>query len=704
MLKNLNLNPKELGFIESLEKILKIRCQVQKEIDIDSDKVGTEKITKARFYVRIKDQKISEFAIIGARFSEFPLEIPIMHEMKSFTIIKSNLEKFPESLCKSQSLTKVDISYNNIDSIPECISNLSSLKELNLTQNNIKMIPPQLLNLHKLEKIEIKGNPVDNLPQNYPNLNVLSDKYFKRGLNKSESNFLTHLEIITGEELQQVHHRGILNGYYLQNKSITWLRIFNENLKTLPKNVSNLKNLLTLNLSGEPEREEQGILGKRNGVEQLPNTIGNLKRLKWIYLSKSKLKSIPKEIGHIENLQQLYISDNFLESIPNSLKNLQSLKYLDLRKNGLTDIPDWISNLSNLQNLNLSNNRIVKIPNELSKIPSLKLLKIDNNYIQNIPTEIGNLKNLQILDLSNNSLVSESLMPIFKLQNLKHLDLSYNSDISFLDESINNLTNLEMLNLEGNQFTSIPPSIWGLGNLFELRLKKNPFDDENLDLINRDLQFILEYCRKKANIHIFFSHAVEDYDKFNLINLIEFLEQQPEIYEVMYCERDLTGNIDKFMNDNIPKSNLLLFFATNKSVFNSDDCKTEIELARKNEIEIIPIKSDEVTWEDLSTVGLKRELGKDYTGNTDDFGKELYEYIKTFKRNINLFEKEKAKIDKIKLRFRNEFNKILNSTEVENIIKDNYETILQQIEEVDKFDKNLLKLFDNLVNFKNETN
>ena len=86
---------------------------------------------------------------------------------------------------------------------------------------------------------------------------------------------------------------------------------------------------------------------------------------------------------------------------------------------------------------------------------------------------------------------------------------------------------------------------------------------------------------------------------------------------------------------------------------------------------------------------------EDYNDNLDDFGKELYEYIRNYKRNINLFEKEKAKIDKIKYSIRNEFNKIINSTQIEEYFKDNYDTILQQIEE-DNFNKNLLKLFNKL--------
>ncbi len=292
------------------------------------------------------------------------------------------------------------------------------------------------------------------------------------------------------------------------------------------------------------------------------------------------------------------------------------------------------------------------------------------------------------------------MIPIYRLKNLKDLNISNNRDISYLSEDIGNLNKLESLNINDNQFHSIPTSIWKLKNLNSLILRKNPWDDETSELINRDLQFILEYCRKKANIHIFFSHTVEDFNRFKLQDLINFLESQSEIYEVLYCERDLTGNIDQFMRENIPKSNLLLFFATKKSVFDSKDCQTEIKFARENDIEIIPVRTDEVNWDDLNNVGLKRELGKDYNTNLDYFGDELYKYIKNFKHNINLFEKDKAKIDKIKFKIKNEYERIINSTIVENYLINNYSKILEKLDDNKNYKENILEIFKKLMEIK----
>ncbi|TXT58312.1 MAG: hypothetical protein BAJALOKI1v1_1690003 [Promethearchaeota archaeon] len=682
MLKNAEINPKELEFIQIVEDLVHTRCKVKDSIDWRSDTIGASKQTNPRFNVVIEDQKISKFAIAGARLTEFPEFKGIFDHLKSFYIIKCSLEDVPKSLLSLKNLTHLDLSYNDLNDIPNSIEKLSNLVEINLSHNSLLTIPKGILTLlykGSLKKISIKANPIDFIPQNYPNLDKIISSYQKEALNKAEAEVLAHLELITGEKIHRVHHRGILNGYYLQNKTITWLRLFSPNLKTLPKNIANLKNLKTLNLAGEPPQEEQGFAGRRSGLQSLPSTIGSLLNLRWLYLSKSMLESVPKELGNLTNLQQLYLSDNLLEELPDSLKNLDSLQYFYIQKNRLKEIPKWISNLSHLQKLDLSHNRIIRIPEEFSNLRDLTTLSLEYNFIQELPKSISTLPNLLHMKLSNNTLTSESLDALYDLTTLISLDISYNSDISYLAENVGNLTHLELLDLEGNQFISIPTSIWRLKQLKQLNLANNPWSEEDQELVHRDLEYILEYCRRKANIHVFFSHAVEDFEKHNLIEIITFLEAQPEIYEVMYCERDLTGNIDQFMRDNVPKSNLLLFFATKKSVFDSIDCKTELELARENDIEIIPIKTAEVNWEDLSKVGLNRELGREFNQNLDIFKEELYDYLKKFKRNINLFEKDRAKIDKVKFTLQNELIRILNSPKAEEYIQNNYDTIMEEI-------------------------
>lgn len=80
------------------------------------------------------------------------------------------------------------------------------------------------------------------------------------------------------------------------------------------------------------------------------------------------------------------------------------------------------------------------------------------------------------------------------------------------------------------------------------------------------------------------------------------------------------------------------FFATKKSISNSINCRHKLELARKLNIHIIPIKEDEVNSEELDTLNLNREYGFDFRElSFKEFCNRIYEYLKECKRKINLF-------------------------------------------------------------------
>ena len=77
-------------------------------------------------------------------------------------------------------------------------------------------------------------------------------------------------------------------------------------------------------------------------------------------LSHNNLTSLPESIGQLTNLQYLYLYDNNLTSLPESIGQLSNLKVLYLYNNNLSNIPDSIGNLSQLDYLYLSNNKLNK--------------------------------------------------------------------------------------------------------------------------------------------------------------------------------------------------------------------------------------------------------------------------------------------------------------------------------------------------------
>jgi Leucine-rich repeat (LRR) protein len=248
------------------------------------------------------------------------------------------------------------------------------------------------------------------------------------------------------------------------------------------------------------------------------------------------------------------------------------------------------------------------------------------------------------------------------LASLKKLSFLKNN-IETLPRSIGRLIDLDYLDLRMNKFNHLPGSIWSLRNLKELLLDNNPWTQEAKYIIEKqDLPLLLEKCRQNATLNIFLSHAVADYDYFKIDQISKLLEQQNEIYRAFYCEQDLTGNIDDFMNEKVPECQILLFFASQKSLFNSVDCAHELDLARQHEIQIIPIKGLDVSWEDLDKLRLSRELGHEFLPDDyDEFVEDIIIYIKKLKRNVNLFDTKEAKIDRERINLKNTISHLINS-------------------------------------------
>ena len=362
------------------------------------------------------------------------------------------------------------------------------------------------------------------------------------------------------------------------------------------------------------------------GLTNFPGQILKFKSIQKLNLADNKLETIPESISELRNLRKLDLSINKLNSIPESIGKLEFLKKLGLEHNQLESLPESIGNLKNLKNLNLKENKLENLPNNIGKLISLKKLNLKENQLNHIPESIGELNGIESLILGNNNLFE------------------------------------------------LPWTIWKLKNLNFLHLDNNSWKDEWEELASRDLPSILKFCQKRATINIFISYAVVNFDYFHIKDISEFLAGQEEIYNAFYCETDLRGNIDDFMNETVPKCQLLLFFASNKSVFNSVDCAHELELARKHNIQIIPIKGKDVNWGELKEKNLDRLLGHEFKENEfNEFCENLYEYIKQFKRDVNLFDSEEAKFDKEKLNVQNLINRYLDSEEFNEILRENLE-------------------------------
>ena len=109
----------------------------------------------------------------------------------------------------------------------------------------------------------------------------------------------------------------------------------------------------------------------------LPQLLGYLARLQWLYLADNRLTELPAWFGRLSWLQTIYLRGNRLTSLPESLGGLGRLWRLDLSDNNLTSLPESFKQVR-LGELYLHGNEGLGIPSEILG-PTLEDVKKSRN-------------------------------------------------------------------------------------------------------------------------------------------------------------------------------------------------------------------------------------------------------------------------------------------------------------------------------------
>ncbi|KAL0351354.1 UNVERIFIED_CONTAM: Receptor protein-tyrosine kinase CEPR2 [Sesamum calycinum] len=215
---------------------------------------------------------------------------------------------------------------------------------------------------------------------------------------------------------------------------------------------------------------------------KIPESLGNLKNLYWLYLAGSNLTGeIPESIFELEGLGTLDICKNKISgNFPTSISKLKNLFKIELYQNNLTgEIPAGLANLTRLEEFDISANQMSgAIPHELGNLKKLTVFHLfKNNFSGEIPAGFGDMQHLNAISLYRNSFTGEFPQNLGRYSPLNSIDISENKFSGAFPKYFCQNGNLEkLLALENNFSGGFPDTYAECKPLVRLRISQNQLD------------------------------------------------------------------------------------------------------------------------------------------------------------------------------------------------------------------------------------
>ncbi|XVF73999.1 hypothetical protein PTKIN_Ptkin13bG0026700 [Pterospermum kingtungense] len=211
----------------------------------------------------------------------------------------------------------------------------------------------------------------------------------------------------------------------------------------------------------------------------IPESIGNLKNLTWLFLARCNLRGqIPESIFELKALQTLDISRNKISGdFPSSISKLQNLTKIELFFNNLTgELPPGIAHLSLLREIDISSNQMHgTLPVEIGNLKNLVVFQCyDNNFSGEIPRGFGVMRHLVGFSVYRNNFSGEFPANFGRFSPLDSIDISENQFSGDFPRFLCGRRKLTLLlALENNFSGEIPDSYVDCKSLVRLRVSKN---------------------------------------------------------------------------------------------------------------------------------------------------------------------------------------------------------------------------------------
>jgi Leucine-rich repeat (LRR) protein len=264
----------------------------------------------------------------------------------------------------------------------------------------------KLKNLHALELIDC--SKISKLPPAIGALNLVSLLVKLHDYEVKE--FFIPAELERLRNLESLYLDVPISSFPESVTTLTalkYLTLRNGTFNAVSGNISNLKNLVTLNLFNLP-------------VTQLPKSIGSLSNLYSLNLEEMPLAELPEEVGNLGELRIILLQKTSIQKLPSSIAKLAKLESLSVLSSNFTVFPTDFLEMKKLISLNFTGNKIDNIPAEIGKAKHLRSIYIAYNLLTDLPLELGEITNIQVVAPGNSGLSkAPNVKKLKKLPNVK---------------------------------------------------------------------------------------------------------------------------------------------------------------------------------------------------------------------------------------------------------------------------------------------
>uniref|UniRef100_A0A674GCU6 Decorin n=1 Tax=Taeniopygia guttata TaxID=59729 RepID=A0A674GCU6_TAEGU len=233
------------------------------------------------------------------------------------------LEKVPKDLPPDTTL--LDLQNNKITEIKEGdFKNLKNLHALILVNNKISKISPlAFAPLKKLERLYLSKNNLKELPENMPK-SLQEIRAHENEISKLRKAVFNGLNQVIVLELgtNPIKSSGIENGAFQGMKRLSYIRIADTNITSIPKVLHPLLNFtlmatksarLMLKVSLDSPTWQSLSFNSISSVEN--GSLNNVPHLRELHLNNNELVRVPSGLGDHKYIQVVYLHNNKIASI-----------------------------------------------------------------------------------------------------------------------------------------------------------------------------------------------------------------------------------------------------------------------------------------------------------------------------------------------------------------------------------------------------